>query len=414
MTDHFRLFLIEDDDDIALLIARTLERAGHEVTRCRSAADALIVLGHSAFDLVLLDYHLPDMAGLDLLAALSREGIATPALIVTACGDEQLATRVLHAGALDYVVQDAELTFLTELPKRVRESVTRHRLLTTNRLLIEALESARDGILITDLQGTILHVNQALERMTGYTRAELCGQNPRILKSGVHPPELFQELWRTVLARGSWQGELTNRRKDGSLVEVSLTVSPIVDGHGQLTHFVGIQRDISDRKLLERQLVQAQKMQSLGTLAGGVAHEFNNLLAGVNGYAALALREPGSTEAVRQFLGYILDLSERAASLTRQMLAFARKPTLLRRPTCMEDLVRSTVALVSRTLRTEVTLEVQREEAGAPLLVEADANQLQQALLNLLLNARDALVEPAPILLRLDRAVLEAEQPAFP
>src|SRR5207248_8687068 len=119
------------------------------------AADALIVLGHSAFDLVLLNYHLPDMGGLDLLAALAREGIATPALIVAASGDEQLATRVLHAGALDYIVEDPELTFLTELPKRVRESVTRHRLQTTNRLLIEALESARDGILITDLQGTI-------------------------------------------------------------------------------------------------------------------------------------------------------------------------------------------------------------------------------------------------------------------
>src|SRR5207248_6326864 len=161
---------------------------------------------------------------------------------------------------------------------------------------------------------------RALERMTGYTRAELCGQNPRILKSGVHPPELFQELWRNVLTRGSWQGELTNRRKDGSLVEVSLTVSPILDARGQLTHFVGIQRDISDRKLLERQLVQAQKMQSLGTLAGGVAHEFNNLLSGVNGHAALALREPGLSEPVRQFLGYIMDLSDRAAALTRQML----------------------------------------------------------------------------------------------
>src|SRR5207249_2448685 len=148
------------------------ERAGHAVTRCRSAADAFIVLGHSAFDLVLLDYHLPDMAGLDLLTGLAHEGIATPALIMTASGDEQLATRVLHAGALDYIAQDAELTYLAELPKRVRESVTRHRLQSFNRLLIEALESARDGILITDLQGSILHVNRALERMTGYSREE--------------------------------------------------------------------------------------------------------------------------------------------------------------------------------------------------------------------------------------------------
>src|SRR5438552_2920172 len=105
MPDSMRLFLIEDDDDIALLIRKALERAGHQVTRCRTAADALTVLGHnSMFDLVLLDNKLPDMAGLDLLQALGREGIAAPTLMVTAYGDEQLATQVLRAGALDYVV----------------------------------------------------------------------------------------------------------------------------------------------------------------------------------------------------------------------------------------------------------------------------------------------------------------------
>src|SRR5262249_14730053 len=226
MTEVLRLFVVEDDDDVALLVSTSLDRAGYQVTRCRPAADALIVLGHSQYDLVLLDHRLPDMAGLDLLDALAREGINTPALMVTAYGDEHLATRVLQAGALDYVVKDPALNFLKDLPTRVRESVTRYRLQHLNRLLIEALESARDGIMITDLQGTILHVNQALEGMTGYNRQELCGQNPRILKNPSNPQEVFAEMWQTILSRASWQGELTNRCKDGSLVEVSLTVSP--------------------------------------------------------------------------------------------------------------------------------------------------------------------------------------------
>src|SRR2546429_497257 len=106
MADVLRLFLLEEEDAVARLTAQALERAGHEVTRCRSAADALIVLGHRTFDLLLLDNRLPDMTGLELLHTLTREGIATPALMVTAFGDEQLATRVLRAGALDYVVKD--------------------------------------------------------------------------------------------------------------------------------------------------------------------------------------------------------------------------------------------------------------------------------------------------------------------
>jgi PAS domain S-box-containing protein len=413
--ESMHLFLVEDDPDHAILITKCLERAGHTVTLCRHAADALIVLRQGGYDLILLDQLLPDMAGIDLLKALAADGILTPVLMVTGKGDENLARQVLQAGAVDYVVKDIACVYLTDLPKRVREAVRRHSLQQTNRLLGEALESARDGIMITDLQGCIQHVNQALERMTGYTREELRGQNLRLLWSDKHPSDLYTTLWRTVLARASWQGELTNRCKDGSLVEVSLTVSPIVDTHGQLTHFVGILRDITDRKLLERQLRQAQKMESVGTLAGGVAHEFNNLLAGINGYAALGLREPGLTPALREFLQHVVDLSDRAATLTRQMLAFARKPTLLRQPTRLDELARATAELIGRTLHTEVRLDVRPDPAEPrTFLVAADANQLQQALVNLALNARDAQGLSAPILFRVRRAVLTQEKLAFP
>jgi PAS domain S-box-containing protein len=418
-----QLFVIEDDDALALLISTGLERAGHAVTRCRTAADALIVLSHGAFDLVLLSQRLPDLDGLALLQVLSREGISVPCILLTALGQEPSGAESLHSGALDYVVRDSALAFLAELPKRVVEAVTRYRLQQNNRLLIAALESAQDGIMITDLQGTILHVNQALEQMTGYTRRELIGQNPRLLKSGVHQPECYEEMWRFILARASWQGELTNRRKDGSLIEVSLAVSPIVDAQGRLTHFVGIHRDITERRQLERQLLQAQKLQSVGTLAGGVAHEFNNLLAGINGYAALGTRQPGVTDPVREFLQHIISLSERAAGLTRQLLTFARKPALTRQPMDIAELVRSTAELAARTLLVDVGLEIEQPEDGTPLNVEADANQLQQALINLALNARDALCDETarkhakdeyPVSFCVCRRNLLWEHPGFP
>jgi PAS domain S-box-containing protein len=393
--DALRLFLIEDNDNIALLIRKSLEHVGHLVTRCRTAADALIVLAQGSFDLVLLDHILPDMNGLELLRTLAREGVAVPILVITAYGDEHLATRFLHDGALDYIAKDPALTFLADLPKRVSESVRRHRLEQLNRLLVHALESARDGIMITDLQGTILEVNQALENLTGYSRKELLGQTPRLLRSGLHPTEFYAHMWQTILSRGSWQGELTNRRKDGQLRQTSMTISPIVDAQGRLTHFVGIQRDIAEHKRLEQQLIQAQKMQSVGTLAGGIAHEFNNLLAGISGYASLGLREPGLTPTLREFMQNVVDLSERAATLTRQLLAFARKPALVRQRIEIVDLLRATAELVARTLHVEVALDLPAsgngaENKDAPLLVEADANQWQQALVNLALNARDA------------------------
>ncbi len=305
----------------------------------------------------------------------------------------------------------------------MRESVVRSRLQHANRLLVEALESARDGIVVTDLQGAILNVNQALEGLTGYTRQELLGQSPACLYSADGWETFQEELCRTIRARSSWQGERPLRRKDGSLLEVSLTVSPIVNSQHQLTHCVAILRDIRERRQLERQLLQAQKMQSLGTLAGGVAHEFNNLLAGINGYAALGLREPDLTGTVREFLEHIVSLSERAAALTRQMLTFARKPALQRRPLDPAELLRSTRDLVARTLHHDVVLDLPSSPAeGEPLLVEADANQLQQALVNLALNAHDSLAQlrktgcggNAPLQFRLREEVLTGERPAFP
>src|ERR1035438_5831498 len=156
MSESLRLFLVEDNDDIAFVTRLCLERAGHQVTVCHSGTDALIVLGHAPFDLVVLDYFLQDMQGSEVLQRLRREGIHTPVLMITAYGDQQLAAQVLREGALDYLVRDQSSAYLADLPKRVGEAVTRHRLQETNNLFIAALESARDGIIITDLQGGVL------------------------------------------------------------------------------------------------------------------------------------------------------------------------------------------------------------------------------------------------------------------
>jgi two-component system cell cycle sensor histidine kinase/response regulator CckA len=414
-SEALQLFLVEDNDDVAYVLRRCLERAGHQVTVCRNGADALIVLSHSQFHLVVLDYYLEDMSGLDLLYALRREGIGTPVLMITGQGDEQLATQVLRAGALDYVVKDPSCAYLTDLPKRISESVTRHRLQQTNQLLIAALESARDGIFVTDLQGTILHVNGALERMFGFGREELLGRHARTFKARPNGGDFFDDMWRALLDRCSWQGELVSQRKDDTPLDVSLTVSPIFDTRGRMTHFVGIYRDISERRQMEGQLFQAQKMHSVGTLAGGVAHEFNNLLAGIQGYAALGLREPELPAAVREFLDFIVQLSDRAANLTRQLLAFARKPALSRQPANLDTLLRTTCDFLVHTLSIEVELQVE-PAPGETWTALADTNQLQQVLVNLSLNARDAMPrpQPAPVIFRLHRQVLARELQAFP
>jgi PAS domain S-box-containing protein len=143
------------------------------------------------------------------------------------------------------------------------------------RLQGAALEAAANAIVITDRRGRITWVNQAFTELTGYSEEEALGQTPRLLKSGKHNEEFYRNLWHTVLSGQVWHGEIINRRKDGSLYTDVMTITPVQNERGEITHFVAIKRDVTQEKILESQLVQAQKMESIGQLAAGIAHEIN-------------------------------------------------------------------------------------------------------------------------------------------
>ncbi|HXF95315.1 MAG TPA: PAS domain S-box protein, partial [Gemmatimonadales bacterium] len=146
-------------------------------------------------------------------------------------------------------------------------------------LLAAAVTQAAEAVLITDATGTIVYVNPAFERITGYVVADVLGANPRILKSGRQDASFYRRLWGTLLAGEAWAGRLVNRRKDGSLYEVEAVISPVRDAAGRIAQFVGIQRDVTHERRLEDQLRQAQKLEAVGQLTGGIAHDFNNILA---------------------------------------------------------------------------------------------------------------------------------------
>jgi PAS domain S-box-containing protein len=403
------LFLLIPDGDLFRSIDEALPPTEFDRVWCKSATDALLVLSHRRFDLLISPVTLPEFSGLELVDRLEEEGIDLPSLLLM--GPEDTRIPPLNAGKVrDFF--PLSVGYAAGLPDRVRNVVAKHQLEQANRLYIAALESARDGIMITDLQGTVLHVNRALEALTGFSREDLIGRPSRILCSSEQHVELCTLLWQAVKQRASWQGELTDRRKDGSTIDVSLTVSPILDAQGRLTHCVVIERDITSRRMMESRLLQAQKMQSLGTLAGGIAHEFNNLLTGIMGFAGLA-QDAGLTQQCRKdYLQEILILAERASELTRQMLVYARQSPANRRSISVVKLVKQAADLIERSLRQPVVIEC--ADAAEQLQIDADANQMEQALFNLLLNARDALGNGDSIIVRMRKEDLAASKAGFP
>jgi PAS domain S-box-containing protein len=256
-------------------------------------------------------------------------------------------------------------------------------------LLAMAVEQAAETIMIADINANILYVNPAFEKSTGYTRAEAIGQNPRILKSGKLDAGFYRQMW-DVLTRGEiWHGHFINKRKDGQLYEEDATISPIRDVEGKVVNYVTAKRDVTHEVQLESQFRQLQKMEAIGQLAGGVAHDFNNILAVIQMQADLLKTNDGITPAQLELASGIANATQRAAALTRQLLLFSRKEVLQLRDLDLNASINELTKMLRRTLGEDIQLQF--KFAMQDMFVHADAGMLDQVLMNLAVNARDAM-----------------------
>jgi len=265
----------------------------------------------------------------------------------------------------------------------------RRRVERERRHLMAAIEQAAAAIIITDAEGTIEYVNPAFEEISGFPRAEAIGRNPRIKKSGQASDEVYQAMWRDLTAGRRWSGRLVNRRRDGSLYTAELSIAPVRDEGGGIVRYVAVEHDVSREVELERQLLHAQKLDAVGRLAGGIAHDFNNILTAINGYAEFAIHGLPSDSPYQTDLREILASAGRAATLTRQLLGFARKQTASPRVVDLNVHVARTLAMLKRVIGEQIEVSW-RPEAGL-WSVHIDLGQLDQVLTNLVINARDAI-----------------------
>ncbi|MGO9691400.1 MAG: PAS domain S-box protein [Syntrophobacteraceae bacterium] len=262
--------------------------------------------------------------------------------------------------------------------------------------LTVAIEQTGETVVVTDAEGTIQYVNPMFEAVTGYSRTEAVGQNPRILKSGKHDKAFYLELWNTIASGRVWQGRFVNRKKDGSLYIEDASISPVHDNEGRIVNYVAVKRDVSEhlrafeeRAKLEDQLRQAQKMESIGTLAGGIAHDFNNILTAIIGYGNVALMKMAKDDPQRLNIEHMLDAANRAAHLTKDLLLFSRKQISERKPLDLNNVIRKVETFLRRVIGEDIECKATQFAGALPIL--GDAHQLEQVLMNLATNARDAM-----------------------
>lgn len=280
------------------------------------------------------------------------------------------------------------------------------------RLLHAAIQAAPSAWVITDAKGLVEWVNPAFSRLTGYSPGEVAGQNLRLLRSGRHPPEFYQQMWQTISRGAVWSGEICNRRKNGTYYEEHMTITPVRGADGTIDHFVALKHDITEYRRLQQQLTRTQRLESIGMLASGIAHDLNNVLTPILLSVEL-LKDRYPEQDAAQYVDTVETAATRGAGIVRQVLTFARGLDAGERSELQpRHLLKELVRLIEETFPRNI--EVCQEVARDVHTIIGDVTQLHQVLLNLAVNARDAMPQGGVLTLSVRNLRLETVDPAHP
>lgn len=531
MNKPLNVLIVEDSEDDVQLLVNELKRGGYAprhqcVTTAASMKEALT---QENLDVVLADYNLPAFSGLDALRVLHESGRDLPFIIVSGNIGEETAVAAMKAGAHDYMMKDNLARLVPAVEREISEARIRLEHKQAERQLRQLSRAVRQSpivIMITDTNGSIEYVNPKFTEVTGYTFQEVLGKNPRLLKSGNMPCEVYRDLWNTILAGKEWRGELHNRKKNGELYWEAASISPVRDASGVVTHFLAVKEDITERKhdqerireqaalldqtqdailvlgldqrlrylnrsaercygvpadqllnqcaasllfqenpshcaevcqktlesgnwseeishtttlgarrivfsrwtlihdekgnptsflivntdvtehkRLEEQFLRAQRMESIGTLASGVAHDLNNILSPILMSADL-LRPLATTAEDKGLIAMIEQSTRRASDVVKQLLTFGRGVEGRRIKLQPLTLLKEMCKVIRETFPKNLNL---RQQFPPNLwAIQADPTQIHQVLLNLCVNARDAMPRGGQLTIAAENLMVDA------
>lgn len=399
------VLLVEDSLLDAKLVSRYLEKTS-EALNCRHVSRldvALQILKAVQFDVILLDLNLEDSSGYETFSRILPAASSAAILVLSGSDDEELAIRTVREGAQDYLVKgffDGKLLVRSiryAFERKQSEEALRHSEATVRAIF----ENSLDAIVIIDGEATVLEANSAAAELMGFPREKLV--RTHLLDFG---DEELEDEWHHFQDSRRAHGRFWIRRGDGTkrLVECSFNADILLERH------LVVFRDVTEQQNLEDQLRQSQKMEAVGRLAGGVAHDFNNILGIISGYAEL-LQLNAADSAQKSRAEKVLAATEKAASLTKQLLAFGRRQVLSPKLLNVSSVVTELNGMVRVMVGAEIQVVMDQQNVG---MVHADQGQLEQVVLNLAANARDAMPNGGILTIKLENYVSTGSRPHVP
>jgi two-component system cell cycle sensor histidine kinase/response regulator CckA len=413
MSVPLRVLLIEDSEDDAALLVRTLRSGGYDLTceRVETAIAMRAALDQRPWDLVISDYSMPQFSGPAALQLLQEAGIDLPFIVVSGTIGEETAVSAMKAGAHDFLMKGNLARLIPAVARELREAAERRERRRAEARFAGVLDATAEAIIAIDEAQRIVLFNTSAERIFGYTAAEVLGQPLDILV----PPHLVEAHHEHIRAfaavpersqeMSERHGEFVGRRKDGTEFPTDASIAKLYQA--EQTIFTIFLQDISARKQLEAQFLQSQKMEAVGRLAGGIAHDFNNLLTAITGYAELLLGDLDQVDPRRGDVAEIQKAADRAATLTRQLLAFSRKQILAPQVLDLNTVVASMDKLLQRLIGEDIDMVTILDPALGR--VKADPGQFEQVIMNLAVNARDAMPQGGKLTIEMANVDLDVQ-----
>ncbi len=413
-----RVLIVEDSEDDMFLTLRALRRGGYnpDYVRVDTPLAMQTALEQESWDVVIADYTLPAFSAPDALKLLQSQQQDLPFIIVSGTIGEEVAVAAMKSGAHDYLIKGHLARLVPAVERELREAAERQKQRQTLQALLDTEQKIReqaaliniasDAIFVCDLANNIIFWNHGAQRLYGWTAEEVLGKNASsLLYRELLPPGAA--IPPAVFAVGEWQGELHKINKNDLRVIVATRLTLVRDGAGEPYQVLSVDTDITEKKQLEAQFLRVQRLESLGTLASGIAHDFNNILTPILAIAqTMSVKSDYSNDQRRHLLKVIEDSAKRGAGLVKQILAFAQGAEGERAPLQVRHLLSEMVQVARQTF--PKTIEISTDIPTNDLwTVAADATQLHQVLMNLCVNARDAMPKGGTLSLAVENKLID-------
>jgi PAS domain S-box-containing protein len=412
-----RILVAEEDSSFLKMVEDSLRTSNslYHIEKAFSGGECLRMLRKGKFDILLLDHSLPDGEGLNWLRQFNELGIGIPTIFVTAKGDPRLAIEAMKEGVFDYINRSAECA--KAFPFVVNRAIEGHglmlekvrlqkELIETKNFLESIVEKAGDAISVVDLGGKVLYWNEGAEKIYGYKKEEVLGKKlsqflyPRDEKLKAEEEKLMGKLMAKVNEGEVIPNvEVKRQTKEGKEILISMTISPLRNAEGRIVGASRICKDITDLKKAEERLILAERLSSLGELTAGVAHELRNPLAGIKINTQVLSRKKDLPEMEKKLLNSTQEGIEKIQKIVDDMLHFAKPKASHFKEEEINEVVEKSLVILQTKLKKGNIVSVFEQGQELPQ-VRIDIHQIQQVLINLMLNAIQAMEKGGTLTLR--------------